>query len=55
MRPDLATILARPIAHRGLHDAGRGAIENSLTAAGAEATGVLPDEHYSKSRTLVKR
>lgn len=37
MRPDLATILARPIAHRGLHDAGRGVIENSVAAAEAAA------------------
>jgi glycerophosphoryl diester phosphodiesterase len=39
VRPDLATILARPIAHRGLHDAGRGAIENSLAAAEAAVAG----------------
>jgi glycerophosphoryl diester phosphodiesterase len=39
VRPELATILARPIAHRGLHDAGRGAIENSLAAAEAAVAG----------------
>lgn len=39
MRPDLAKILARPIAHRGLHDAGRGVIENSLAAAEAAIAG----------------
>jgi glycerophosphoryl diester phosphodiesterase len=37
--PDLAQILVRPIAHRGLHDAGRGVIENSLAAAEAAMAG----------------
>ncbi len=32
---DLAWLVRRPIAHRGLHDAGRGVIENSLAAARA--------------------
>ena len=32
---DLARIFARPIAHRGLHDAGRGVIENTRAAARA--------------------
>ncbi len=35
MRHDLAQILARPIAHRGLHDRARGVIENSVRAAEA--------------------
>lgn len=35
MRADLATILRRPIAHRGLHEASRGVIENSMAAARA--------------------
>ncbi|WP_158808220.1 glycerophosphodiester phosphodiesterase family protein [Beijerinckia sp. L45] len=35
MRPDLALILAQPVAHRGLHDRSRGVIENSFAAAEA--------------------
>jgi glycerophosphoryl diester phosphodiesterase len=35
MRADLASILARPLAHRGLHDRARGVIENSFAAAEA--------------------
>jgi glycerophosphoryl diester phosphodiesterase len=35
MHPGLAPILARPIAHRGLHDRSRGVIENSFAAAEA--------------------
>lgn len=35
IRPDLAAILAQPIAHRGLHDHSRGVIENSFAAAEA--------------------
>ncbi len=34
-RPSLAWLVARPIAHRGLHDAAAGLIENSLSAADA--------------------
>ena len=32
--PDIAWLTARPIAHRGLHDAAAGVVENSLAAAG---------------------
>lgn len=32
MTPDLASIFARPVAHRGYHDADNGIIENSPTA-----------------------
>ena len=35
MNGDLSRLLARPIAHRGLHDASAGAVENSTTAAEA--------------------
>ncbi|MFO1102789.1 MAG: glycerophosphodiester phosphodiesterase family protein [Methylocystis sp.] len=35
MRPDLSWLTARPIAHRGLHDAAEGVIENSISAARA--------------------
>ena len=35
MRADLASLLARPLAHRGLHDRARGVIENSFAAAEA--------------------
>lgn len=38
-RPDLAWLVARPIAHRGLHDLGRGVPENSLSAAEAAIAG----------------
>ncbi|MGJ0621352.1 MAG: glycerophosphodiester phosphodiesterase family protein [Methylocystis sp.] len=34
-RPDLSWLTARPIAHRGLHDAAKGVIENSISAARA--------------------
>lgn len=34
-RPDLSWLTARPIAHRGLHDASQGVIENSISAARA--------------------
>ena len=34
-RPDLGWLIARPIAHRGLHDAAAGVIENSGPAAEA--------------------
>jgi glycerophosphoryl diester phosphodiesterase len=34
-RPDLGWLVARPIAHRGLHDIAAGCVENSLSAAGA--------------------
>jgi glycerophosphoryl diester phosphodiesterase len=36
---DLAWLTARPIAHRGLHDAARGIIENMPAAAGAAIAG----------------
>jgi glycerophosphoryl diester phosphodiesterase len=36
-RADIAGLFARPIAHRGLHDAARGVIENTLSAAEAAA------------------
>lgn len=35
MTPALAQLIAQPIAHRGLHDAARGVIENSIAAARA--------------------
>src|SRR6266436_2688018 len=35
----LAWLTARPIAHRGLHDAGRGIIENTASAAAAAIAG----------------
>jgi glycerophosphoryl diester phosphodiesterase len=38
-RPSLAWLVARPIAHRGLHDAAAGLIENSLSAADAAIAG----------------
>lgn len=37
--PDLSWLTARPIAHRGLHDASRGVIENSISAARAAIAG----------------
>jgi glycerophosphoryl diester phosphodiesterase len=37
MRADLDSLLARPLAHRGLHDRARGVIENSFAAADAAA------------------
>jgi glycerophosphoryl diester phosphodiesterase len=36
---DLAWLTARPIAHRGLHDAARGIIENTASAAAAAIAG----------------
>lgn len=41
---DLSWITARPVAHRGLHDAARGVIENSLSAAEAAAVAGYPIE-----------
>jgi glycerophosphoryl diester phosphodiesterase len=38
-KPDLGWLVARPIAHRGLHDLATGAIENSVTAAQAAIGG----------------
>ena len=38
-RPDLGWLIARPIAHRGLHDAAAGVIENSGPAAEAAIAG----------------
>ena len=38
-RRDLAWLTARPIAHRGLHDAARGIIENMPAAATAAIAG----------------
>lgn len=38
-KPDLGWLVARPIAHRGLHDKAAGVIENSLTAAQAAISG----------------
>ncbi len=35
MRPTLDWLVARPIAHRGLHDAAHGVIENTAAAVGA--------------------
>jgi glycerophosphoryl diester phosphodiesterase len=35
MRRDLSWLVARPIAHRGLHDEARGVVENSLASARA--------------------
>jgi len=37
--PDLEWLTARPIAHRGLHDASRGVIENTASAFSAAITG----------------
>ncbi len=39
MSPSLAWLTARPIAHRGLHDAGRGLIENTAGAVRAAIAG----------------
>jgi glycerophosphoryl diester phosphodiesterase len=39
IRRDLAWLTARPIAHRGLHDAGNGIIENTASAAAAAIAG----------------
>lgn len=38
-RPDLGWLIARPIAHRGLHDLAAGVIENSPSAAQAAIAG----------------
>lgn len=38
-RPDLGWLVARPIAHRGLHDLAAGVIENSPSAANAAIAG----------------
>jgi glycerophosphoryl diester phosphodiesterase len=38
-RHDLGWLVARPIAHRGLHDAAAGVIENSISAANAAIAG----------------
>ena len=35
MNGDFSWLVARPIAHRGLHDAAKGIVENSLAAARA--------------------
>ena len=37
MRPELDWLTARPIAHRGLHDAAKGIIENTAGAVRAAA------------------
>jgi glycerophosphoryl diester phosphodiesterase len=37
--PSLAWLTARPIAHRGLHDAARGIVENTASAAAAAIAG----------------
>jgi glycerophosphoryl diester phosphodiesterase len=39
VRPDLGWLVARPIAHRGLHDASSSVVENSLSAAQAAIAG----------------
>ncbi len=39
MRPDLAPFLRQPVAHRGLHDARRGIVENSQSAILSALTG----------------
>lgn len=39
MRPALAPIFARPVAHRGLHDRARGIIENTRSAFAAALAG----------------
>ncbi|AMJ59904.1 glycerophosphodiester phosphodiesterase family protein [Bosea sp. PAMC 26642] len=39
IRHDLGWLVARPIAHRGLHDAAAGVIENSVSAAEAAIAG----------------
>ena len=39
MTGDFGWLVARPIAHRGLHDAAKGIIENSLAAARAAIAG----------------
>lgn len=38
-KPDLSWLVARPIAHRGLHDLAKGVPENSLSAAEAAIAG----------------
>jgi glycerophosphoryl diester phosphodiesterase len=38
-KPDLGWLLARPIAHRGLHDLATGVIENGMAAADAAIAG----------------
>ena len=38
-KPDLGWLVARPIAHRGLHDIAAGVIENSASAAEAAIAG----------------
>ena len=38
-RPDLGWVVAKPIAHRGLHDLASGVIENSPSAATAAIAG----------------
>lgn len=40
-RPDLGWLVARPIAHRGLHDLAAGVIENSPSAAQAAIAGAF--------------
>lgn len=39
LQPELGWLVGRPIAHRGLHDVGRGLPENSLSAAQAAIAG----------------
>ncbi len=39
MTGDFTWLVARPIAHRGLHDAAKGIVENSLAAARAAVAG----------------
>ena len=41
---DLSWVVAKPIAHRGLHDRANGVIENSLGAASAAIAGGFPIE-----------
>ncbi|MGC1863882.1 MAG: glycerophosphodiester phosphodiesterase family protein, partial [Methylocystis sp.] len=39
MADDFSWLIERPIAHRGLHDAANGIVENSLAAARAAVAG----------------
>ena len=53
---DLSWLTARPIAHRGLHDASKGVIENSISAARAAIAagfGIECDVQLTADRDLV--
>ncbi|MBM3625924.1 MAG: glycerophosphodiester phosphodiesterase, partial [Alphaproteobacteria bacterium] len=53
---DISWLTARPIAHRGLHDASKGVIENSISAARAAIAagfGVECDVQLTADRELI--